>query len=589
MKKTAFLIEVDTIYTQNFIALILLAAISLIASCAPKTSISTQEKTDLNKTDLYEDLPFDMPRVEEPAIPDYSVNLLDFGAASDGQTMNTAAFAAAIEAVSKKGGGKVIVPRGVWLTGPIQLKSNINLHTEAGALIRFSANFDDYPIVDTYFEGLSTFRCASPINGRNLENVAITGSGVFDGSGDAWRFVKKSKMTSAQWKKLLASGGVLNEKGDIWYPSASALRGAKMSDSNVPMLNSREEYEPIRDFLRPVLLSLINCKKVLIDGPTFQNSPAWCLHPFQCENVTIRNINVRNPWYSQNGDGLDLESCKNVVLYDATFDVGDDAICIKSGKNKEGRDRGIPTENVIVKNCAVYHGHGGFTVGSEMSGGVKNIQVSNCTFMGTDVGLRFKSTRGRGGVVQNIYISDILMTDIPAEPLVFNLYYTGKSPVPEEGESAISPEEKAKILASIPPITEETPSFRDIYIRNVFCRGAGRAALLQGLPEMNLLNIQLENVRILNAQKGLFCLDADGIQLKNTTILTESGPAVQFHNAKNILVEGFSFTERAEPAVKVSGVFSENLRFIKGDLFDPKDQVDVSSGVKEEAIQLVDY
>jgi polygalacturonase len=545
-----------------------------------------EEKSMTPEASIYAGLPFDMPRVQEPVFPDNKVSIVDFGAIGDGRTLNTEAFAAAIEAVSKKGGGRVIVPRGIWLTGPVQLKSNINLHTEAGALVRFSTDFDHYPLVDTYFEGLSTFRCASPINGRTLENIAITGEGVFDGSGDAWRFVKKSKMTSVQWKKLIASGGVLNEKGDIWYPSAQSLRGAEMSDSNVPTFKTKEEHEAIRDFLRPVLLSLIDCKKVLIDGPTFQNSPAWCLHPFQCEDVTIRNISVRNPWYSQNGDGLDLESCKNVVLYNSTFDVGDDAICIKSGKGREGRDRGVPTENVIVKNCTVYHGHGGFTVGSEMSGGVKNIHVTGCNFMGTDVGLRFKSTRGRGGVVQNIYISNILMTDIPAEPLLFNLYYSGNSPVPEGDEPVLTAEQKAELLASIPPITEETPSFRDIYIKDVVCRGAGRAALLQGLPEMNLLNIHMENIKILDAQEGLYCLDADGIQMKNVTIETHSGPAVLLQNAKNIDIAGLSFTENSAPPVKILGSFTENIRLRKTDFSDPVRQVHVMHGLDREAIQM---
>src|SRR5690606_35184650 len=185
----------------------------------------------------------------------------------------------------------------------------------------------------------------------------------------------------------------------------------------------------VKDFLRPVMVSLVGCNKVLLDGPTFQNSPAWNLHPLMCSNVILRNLTVRNPWYSQNGDGVDLESCKNVLIYNNTFDVGDDAICFKSGKNEDGRKRGMATENVIVKNNVVYHGHGGFVIGSEMSGGVKNVHVSNCTFLGTDVGLRFKSTRGRGGVVENIYISDIDMTNIPTESIRFNMFYGGNAPV----------------------------------------------------------------------------------------------------------------------------------------------------------------
>ena len=162
-------------------------------------------------------------------------------------------------------------------------------------------------------------------------------------------------------------------------------------------------------WLRPVLLNFVKSKRILLEGVTFKNSPSWCLHPLSCEDFTVNNIQVINPWYSQNGDALDLESCKNALILNSVFDAGDDAICIKSGKDENGRRRGEPCQNVIVKNNTVLHGHGGFVVGSEMSGGVKNIYVEDCTFLGTDVGLRFKSTRGRGGVVENIYINNINM------------------------------------------------------------------------------------------------------------------------------------------------------------------------------------
>jgi polygalacturonase len=525
--------------------------------------------------DIYKTLEFKMNPVAEPVFPSNTTKVTDFGAVGDGVTLNTTAFAKAIDDVSKKGGGKVIIPRGIWLTGPIYLKSNINLHAEEGALIIFSTNVDDYPLVETSFEGLNTYRCTSPISGRDLTNIAITGRGVFDGSGEAWRQVKKSKLTDDQWKKLVASGGVLNEKGNTWYPSEASLRGAKLTDNfNVPPFKTKAEFEAVKDFLRPVMVSLIKCKKVLLDGPTFQNSPAWCLHPLMSEDVTLRNLTVRNPWYSQNGDGLDLESCKNVMIEHCNFDVGDDAICIKSGKDKTGRDRGMPTENVIVRNCIVYHGHGGFVVGSEMSGGVRNIHVSKCTFIGTDVGLRFKSTRGRGGVVSNIYISDIDMINIPAEALLFDLYYSGNSPVPTAEEKTM---DKEKLAAMLPPVTEETPSFRDIFVRNVTCKGAGRAVLMQGLPEMNLKNIKLSDILIV-ADKGIDIVDADGIQMNNVKIVAKKGAALRMKNGKNIVVEGFAFGDNKEP-VKVEGVLTENVRFNKKDFAAPSTMIGVSENV----------
>ena len=319
------------------------------------------------------------------------------GGVGNGIFKNTDAFAKAMKALSAKGGGKLIVPSGVWYTGPISFESNVNLHLEGGAVILFSTDYDDYPIVETSFEGLDTRRCESPLNARNKENIAITGNGTINGNGDAWRPVKKGKMTSKQWGDLIKTGGVLNDKKDYWFPTQAHLDAFKRADMNVVRgVETDEDWQAIRDFLRPVLLSFVNCKNILLQDVSFENSPAWNLHPLMCENLIFDNINVRNPWYSQNGDGLDIESCKNVILVNSKFDVGDDAICIKSGKDADGRNRAIPTENVIVDNSVVYHGHGGFVVGSEMSGGAKNISVSNCQFLGTDVGLRFKSTRGRG-------------------------------------------------------------------------------------------------------------------------------------------------------------------------------------------------
>jgi polygalacturonase len=395
--------------------------------------------------------------------------------------------------------------------------------------------------------------------------------------------VKKSKLTDTQWKKLVASGGVLTPDQNTWYPSEKALKGGQNSNMNVPAnLKTREDYEQVKDYLRPVMVSLVNCRKVLLDGPTFQNSPAWCLHPLMCEDITLRNLTVKNPWYSQNGDGLDLESCKNAIVYKCSFDVGDDAICFKSGKDADGRQRGKPTENAIVKDCIVYHGHGGFTVGSEMSGGIRNVHVSNCTFIGTDVGLRFKSTRGRGGVVEKVFISNVTMVNIPAEAILFDLYYSGGSPVPEPDEKAV---DKAQLAANLPPVTEETPQFRDISIKNVTCKGAGRAVFLQGLPEMNLKNIRLENVTI-DAIEGLECIDSDGIQLTTVRIKADKGPAMHFKNGRNVQIEGFRYQIPGKTAVKVEGALSENIRMKKADFGASDETIVLESNVKREALKL---
>lgn len=528
---------------------LLLPGFVLLSSLADAQNVPQTMSDDA----LYQGIEFEMPKVKEPVIPSNTVSIVDFGAIGDGQTLCSEAFGKAIDALASRGGGRVVVPRGTWLTGPVTLKSNIELYTESGALVLFSPDKNLYPLVETNFEGFNTFRCISPLNGKNLENIAIRGKGIFDGSGDAWRAVKKEKLTESQWKKLLASGGEVSDNGKTWYPSAQFRAGEKMADMNVPrQLRTREEFEGIRDFLRPVMVSLVSCKKVLIDGPTFQNSPAWCIHPLLCEDLIVRNTTVKNPWYSQNGDGLDIESCKNSVVYDSNFDVGDDAICIKSGKDKEGRDRGVPTENLIIKNCIVYHGHGGVTVGSEMSGGVRNMHVSNCTFIGTDVGLRFKSNRGRGGVVENIYINSIEMISIPSQAISFNLFYSGKSVAEdmEEGSSGQAP----KLLA----VTEETPQFRNIFIRNVNCKGSFQGIFLQGLPELNLENVLLENISM-EAEWGLICSDASGIMLKNISLKTKKMPVVDIRNCKSVTLDRLTTSSGESTIIRLTGSRTENV------------------------------
>lgn len=535
-------------------------------------------KAQQNLEDIYKGVEFEMPKVKETNFPDFQRSIVEFGAVGDGLTKNSDAFKLAIEEVSNNGGGKVIVPRGIWLTGPITLLSNINLHLEDGALIIFSRDKEDYPLVDTSFEGLNTVRCLSPINAHQVENIAITGKGTIDGSGDAWRAVKRDKMTENQWKNLVKSGGIV--EGTNWYPSQSFLDGYHASSSfNVPDIKDRKELEKMKDFLRPVMVSIRESKRVLLDGPTFQNSPAWNIHPLMSEDVIIRNLNVRNPWYSQNGDGLDLESCKNALIYNNTFDVGDDAICIKSGKDKDGRDRAIPTENVIIKNNVVYHGHGGVTVGSEMSSGVKNIHISNCTFMGTDIGLRFKSNRGRGGIVENIWISNIDMIGIPTEAIGFNMFYTGNSPIIEGDQS----EEDEKRQENIIPVTEETPVFRNISMKNIQVTDSETAAFFMGLPEMKLENVRLENA-VLDAKNGVTAIDASGLELINIKILGTNEVPLTIYNSQRVTVSGFKFEENGKPAVWVLGN-SNQVELDKAD-FSKSDQILKGTGLPANAVKM---
>lgn len=515
---------------------------------------------------IRDDFTKELRNIPLPEFPDNSFNIKDFSAVSGGEEKTTAAINSAINECSQQGGGTVIIPRGIWLTGPIYLQDNVNLHLEEGALVLFSRDFADYPLIQTTYEGQKQVRCTSPINGENLTNIAITGQGVIDGSGHIWRPVKRYKVTDKMWNKLVASGGVVDDDDRIWWPSENALHGPEivkeLQEKNAPI----EEYEKVREYLRPVLLSLIKCKNVLLDGPVFQNSPAWNIHPLLCENLIIQNITVRNEAYAQNGDGIDLDSCKNVYLHDAMFDVGDDAICLKSGKNEQGRKRGVPCEDMLIENCKVYAGHGGFVIGSEMSGGVKNIKVQNCTFMGTDCGLRFKTTRGRGGIVENIFINDINMIDIKTEPIRFNMFYAGRSDGSEE------------VLFDKKPVTEETPVFKQIYINNVSCRGAKKAVKLEGLPEMFIDKIYIEDVQLL-AQKGIECVNAHNLEFINTDVKVEDEVVIEIMQGQNIKFENMNIDQDNQIIIK--GRDTDKIKFVRCDFPEDYDGFVVAPDLEE--------
>jgi len=392
--------------------------------------------------------------------------------------------------------------------------------------------------------------------------------------------VKKDKLTETQWKKLIASGGVLSEDKKTWYPSEKSVKGSSLKNpGEITPDKTPEFYESVKDFLRPNLLVFTNCKKVLLEGVTFQNSPAWCLHPLMCEDLTVRNVYAKNPWYAQNGDGIDVESCKNVLIENSTFDVGDDGICIKSGRDEAGRKRGMPTENLIARNCTVYHAHGGFVIGSEMSGGARNLLVENCTFIGTDIGLRFKTTRGRGGIVENIFVNNIAMKDIVGEAILFDMYYAAQDPIPLAGEKREPP--KVETV----PVTEATPQFRNFYIRNVVCNGAEKAIFVRGLPEMNVKNIVMEDM-VLQANKGLDMTEGSDITLKNVVLITRDiNPVMNIHNSKNIALNKIGYSN-ADLLLNVTGEKSSGIDVTSTDVKKAKKSFEVNYGAKETAVKM---
>lgn len=522
-----------------------------------------------------------LPKVIVPVFRKDTFNIINFGAKADGITLNTEAISKAIIACNKKGGGVVLIPRGLWLTGPIELKSNVNLHIVKDALLQFTSDFNQYELVETNWEGLPAYRNQSPLSAINATNVAITGSGIVDGNGDAWRMVKKDKLTASQWKNKTESGGVLSEDKKTWYPSEKSLKGSKVKNPGVIAAGiTKKDVEEYKDFLRPNLLVFTKCKNVLLEGVTFQNSPAWNLHPLMCENLTVRNVYAKNPWYAQNGDGIDIESCKNFVIENSTFDVGDDGICIKSGRDAEGRKRAMPTENGIIRNCVVYHAHGGFVIGSEMSGGARNLYVNNCTFIGTDIGLRFKTTRGRGGVVEKIYINNINMKDIVGEAILFDMYYAAKDPVPLAGEKREPP------VVEFKQVDETTPVFKDFFVKNVVCNGAEKAIFIRGIPEMQIKNINLENM-VLQANKGFDIQEGNNINISNVQLVTkETNPVAYVLNSSNIIFNKITYSTNADLLLQVQGNRSGLIKLLNTNTSNAKKKLEVGFGAKEENVQI---
>ena len=522
-----------------------------------------------------------LPVVTTTSFKKDTFNIEKFGAVADGITLNTKAINTAIENCSKKGGGVVLVPNGFWLTGPIVLKSNVNLHISKNALLQFTADFNQYPLVQGNWEGLPAYRNQSPISAYMAENIAITGTGVVDGNGDAWRMVKKDKLTETQWKNKTNSGGVLSDDKKTWYPSEKSLLGSKTKNPGVITNGiTLQDVEAYKDFLRPNLVVLTACKKVLLEGITFQNSPAWNLHPLMCEDLIVRNVYAKNPWYAQNGDGIDIESCKNFIIENSTFDVGDDGICIKSGRDEEGRKRGLPTMNGIIRNNTVYHAHGGFVIGSEMSGGANNLFVYNCAFIGTDIGLRFKTARGRGGIVEKIYCDNINMKDIIGEAVLFDMYYMAKDPVPLAGEKRELP--KVEIL----PVTEATPQFQNFYINNIVCNGAEKALFIRGIPEMHIKNVFINNA-IIQSNKGIDIQEASNIQLKNVTVFCkDTNPVAYVLNSDAIQIQKLNYTKDAALLLQVQGDRNGVVKLSDTDYSKAKQKSEASLGATDKNIEL---
>ena len=335
-------------------------------------------------------------------------NVIRYGAKNDSTQLATKSIAAAIQAATKKGGGTIYFPAGKYLTGPIHLKSNITIFIDAGAELHFSDNFDDYlPFVESRYEGVDVISFSPLFYAYKAENIGIVGRGLINGHGKKWwDFVEgyKEGQSRSKWQHMFDS-------------------------ANKNILLPDDPRQMKRGFLRPPFIQPMYCRNILIEGITIINSPFWTVNPEFCENVTINAVTINNP-PSPNTDGINPESCKYVRISNCHISVGDDCITIKSGKDIPGRTKGSAAENYAITNCTMLSGHGGVVIGSEMSGGVKKITISNCIFDGTDRGIRIKTARGRGGVVEEIRVDNIVMKNIKEQAIVLDMQYAKTNPEP---------------------------------------------------------------------------------------------------------------------------------------------------------------
>lgn len=395
------------------------------------------------------------------------LNLKDFGAVNDGKTDNSAIFTKAIEKDSK-----IIIPSGVYLTGPIRLKNGTNLHLEKDALILFTDVFSKYPPVKSRWEGVECFGYHPCLYAENVKDVSITGLGTIDGNCRLWH---------NEFKKLKQGSKQPVTERDKEFSKLN--NGIDLSDCGGGGISSF--------FFRPPLIQFKNCQNVLLEDFTTRNSPFWNTHILYCKDVLIKNVTFQNPNDGHNGDGLDIDSCNGVKIFNCNFDVNDDCLCFKSGIGKDGIRVNKPCENISVKNCNMLCGHGSVVMGSETAGGIRNLEISDCVFHGTDRGIRLKSRRGRAGTVENITLNNITMHGVGC-PIVMNLYY----------ECGARPDEIAMLSdPNFRPVTDTTPHLRNITITNITAHNAQSAAsCFLGLPESPIENVLFENVKITMAK-----------------------------------------------------------------------------------------
>ncbi len=466
----------------------------------------------------YTNLPCAVEHVWPVVIPDYSVTLTDFGAVGDGVTDCSEAFAAAIKQLKKQGGGHLLVPDGKWLTGPIKLISNFDLHLADNATIVFSPNKELYvQPSDTLRDGSK--KCYALIHGSKLENVAITGHGTIDGQGIFWRPVKQKKVSEEIWNNLLEMGGKVTADGNsknwkVWYPFNLN------KELNVPNIASDAITQ---EKMRPHLVNITDSKNVLIENIHLLNSPKFHLVPTRIQNLIIDGVNIRCPHWAQNGDAMDPGNVQVALIVNCNISCGDDGICMKGGVGEKGVAAG-PQRDFLICNDTVYRAHGGFVIGSEFSGGMQRLVVKDCRFEGTDIGCRFKSAPGRGGWCEDIYCYDIIMKDIVESAFLIQSGYADRG----AGVSATDKDNKEAFF----------PEWSNITFRNITCIGSKQAVDIQGLKGKPVHNVLFDNVTVIGNSGGIKIEWAEDVKFVNCNINPKPMPIEEYKKIKNVIYNG---------------------------------------------------
>ncbi len=399
---------------------------------------------------------------------------------------NTEFIRAKVEQLEINGGGTLYFPAGTYLTGPIELKSNMTIELEAGATLKFTDDFDLYlPYIEVRHEGVMMKSFQPLIYARDAENITIKGEGTLDGQGKGW------------WDEFFKVYIDLRDNGKRTINKYQTMFD-EANDVDAIRAEVNEDWHGTLDrrFFRPPFIQMLHCKDIRIEGVKIINSPFWTINPQFCDNIFVRGVTLVNP-PSPNTDGINPESCRNVHISDCHISVGDDCITIKAGRDAQARNIGVPCENITITNCTMLSGHGGVVIGSEMSGSVRRVTISNCVFDGTDRGIRLKSTRGRGGVVEDIRVSNIVMYNIKREALVFNLKY---SKMPEE------------------PMSERTPIFRNIFVSGVSVRNVNTPIKIVGLEEAPITDIVLRDIFIQDAKQPCIFEDCKDVVLDDVFV-----------------------------------------------------------------------